>query len=376
MRQEKGKGTVKWIVIICAIALIVFFIVQHITGIVKKEKVKELQADLLLVQAKVEIVKGKNNVNKDENPLKGLPISKIVEKFKIKDLLEKKGISADDIAKYYVLRDSDLSQMDLQELIGKNSGGYIVNYDSFEVIYSKGYENINGLRCYKVSELNKKPELPKNIVVSKTEEKKEENASAETAKTETTSAEPAKTENNNTENANAEPAKTENSTVENTNAEPASNENANQETENNENANREAMKERLLNDMKKFVRHKNEQNVNQEENNNAGEQQENNNAEGQQENNGEQNQNENNGEQNQQAEPAENNEAQNENKEGENQENQNGGNPEANPENNNNENSGENNAENATEPVDEAKVQEAKEKYNVLVNRTKSIFNR
>lgn len=160
MRQESGKGTVKWIFIICVIIIVVVVIVQYIMGVLKKERIKEMQADLLLVQAKVEIVKGKNNLNKDENPLKGIQVSKIAEKVNIKGIMEKKNISSDDFAKYYVLRNSDLSEMDLQELIGKNSGSYIVNYDNFEVIYTEGYENLNGLFCYKISELNKQPENP------------------------------------------------------------------------------------------------------------------------------------------------------------------------------------------------------------------------
>ena len=165
MRNENGKGTVKWIIVICLIIVVVFAIVHYVIGIIKREKAKELQADLLLVQANVEIVKGKNNVNKDENPLKGIQLSKIGEKVNIKKVLEKQGISADDSAKYFVLRNSDLSGMDLQELVGKNKGTYIVNYENFEVIYSAGYENVNGLWCYKVSELNKQPEVQRVVPV-------------------------------------------------------------------------------------------------------------------------------------------------------------------------------------------------------------------
>ena len=36
-----------------------------------------------------------------------------------------------------------------------------MNYDNFEVIYTDGYENQNGMWCYKISDLEKSPEPAK-----------------------------------------------------------------------------------------------------------------------------------------------------------------------------------------------------------------------
>ncbi len=49
--------------------------------------------------------------------------------------------------------------MELQDLVNKYSGFFVVNYENFDVIYSEGYENKNGLWCYKISDLNKAPEI-------------------------------------------------------------------------------------------------------------------------------------------------------------------------------------------------------------------------
>ncbi len=176
MRQENGKGTVKWILVICAIIAVVFVFAYYISTVIKREKTKELQADLLLVQAKVEIVRGRNDMNKDENPLKGIPLSKISEKLKAKKYIESRGFAADEFANYYVLRDSDLSAMDLNKLVGKNKGSYIVNYANFDVIYTEGYENLNGLWCYKVSEMNKQPERKETIPASNAFVEEKQNA--------------------------------------------------------------------------------------------------------------------------------------------------------------------------------------------------------
>lgn len=186
MNQNSKKRIIKYVIIITIIIAIITLITQHVLNIVKKEKIKEMQADLLSVQAKVEIIKGKNNVNKDENPLKGIQVSKVAEKIKIVNkIFEKYEITGDNVGKYYILKNSDLSEMDLQNLVGKNSGSYIVNYENFEVLYTKGYTNANGLFCYKVSEMNKQPEIQKIIPASTTETQQtgEENKTEE-AKTE------------------------------------------------------------------------------------------------------------------------------------------------------------------------------------------------
>ena len=43
-------------------------------------------------------------------------------------------------------------------MVNKYKGYFIVNYDNFEVIYTDGYENENGMWCYRISDLKKIPE--------------------------------------------------------------------------------------------------------------------------------------------------------------------------------------------------------------------------
>lgn len=77
MKKNVGIGYLKlliWIFIILAVIVVsVFYIRKEI----KKEEVKNFQADMLLVQAKVELIKGKNNVDKENNPLKGIKLTRI-----------------------------------------------------------------------------------------------------------------------------------------------------------------------------------------------------------------------------------------------------------------------------------------------------------
>lgn len=213
MKQENGKGTLKFVFIICAILIVGFGIFKYIQSLINKEQVKDLHADMLLVQAKVEMVKGKNSVNSDENPLIGIKASEIVnqytalieyeknelnekymeimqteqqpkqptetpeeqttenqentyngpditliKQYNISKFINNNVLTSEEYEKYYLLNDDNLNSLDLGELVGRYKGYFIVNYDTYEVIYSEGYENSNGLWCYKISDLNKEPE--------------------------------------------------------------------------------------------------------------------------------------------------------------------------------------------------------------------------
>ena len=73
---------------------------MYIKNSLEKEKVKNMQADLLLVQAKVEIVAGNYNMNKEANPLKGVQLSALPEEVNINEFKEKKVISQEEYEKY------------------------------------------------------------------------------------------------------------------------------------------------------------------------------------------------------------------------------------------------------------------------------------
>lgn len=68
----------------------------------------------------------------------------------------------------------NLEKLDLQDLVGKYKGYFIVNYENFEVIYTEGYENENGMWCYRISDLKKYPEISKSVdETTQTEEQNE-----------------------------------------------------------------------------------------------------------------------------------------------------------------------------------------------------------
>ena len=94
-------------------------------------------------------------MNAENNSLKGYKLTELPEEISLQDFYDKSVISPEDYDKYFVLNNEALKECGLGELVNKYDGYFIVNYDDFEVIYTKGYENVNGLECYKLSELNK-----------------------------------------------------------------------------------------------------------------------------------------------------------------------------------------------------------------------------
>ncbi len=103
MKQEEGKSSIKLIIAIAVIIIVVILGVRYAMDFLKKENVKDLQVDLLLVKAKIEIVKGNYSLNKEENPLKGYQITQLPENINISGFLEKNVISEEEYEKYYVL---------------------------------------------------------------------------------------------------------------------------------------------------------------------------------------------------------------------------------------------------------------------------------
>lgn len=103
MKQECGKGFMKLILAIAVIIAVAIIGVRYTKDVIKTENAKDMQADLLLVQAKVEMVKGNYNMNRDENPLKGYQLTQLPEGVNIDDFLSKNIIAQDEYEKYYLL---------------------------------------------------------------------------------------------------------------------------------------------------------------------------------------------------------------------------------------------------------------------------------
>lgn len=238
MKQKSSMGYLRLIIAIVIICVVVVFGFNYVKKMIDNEQNKNFQADLLLIQAEVELIKGKHEMDKENNQLKGYQLTQLPENINLDEFYGKNIISAEEYEKYYLFDSVVLEQSGLGDISNKYNGYFLVNYDSYEIIYTEGYENENGLWCYKISDLNKKPEHINQKMLetaNRAEENQdniEENAELQdnADKQEDTSGQENSANNEGQENTNKESENQENNNQENAN-------NENQENINEENAN-------------------------------------------------------------------------------------------------------------------------------------------
>ena len=210
IKKKKGIGFVKLVIGIIVIVVVAIIGISYVRKEIDKEKTKNVQADLLLVQAKIEMARGNYNIDKENSHLKGYRLDQLPENINIQEFFDKNIIEQDEYEKYYLLDEEDLRQYGLGNLVSSYDGYFIVNYDNYDVIYTKGYKNSNGLWCYKISDLNKMPEIQQSVPLvagvkdengDKTEDNQEVGDNDETTK-ETEESFVSSEENSNNQNIN------------------------------------------------------------------------------------------------------------------------------------------------------------------------------
>lgn len=108
---------------------------------------------MLLVQAKVKTIAEKNSFDVNNNPLVGTQLSEMTENETIAQLITKGVLKEEDIenANIYVWQQTEIDQEALTEVKLKDAF-YIVNYETEDIIYSKGFKTVDGNVYYKLSE--------------------------------------------------------------------------------------------------------------------------------------------------------------------------------------------------------------------------------
>lgn len=167
MKSQKGMGHLMLIICIAIILALIVGIIYVVKETIEKEKLETYQTNMLLIQGKVKVISNEATIQKNEESLKGRKIEEVIEEEQIKSLLENNIISQEEenFSKYYILEQSHLEEMGLNNIKLKE-GYFIVNYNTDEIIYSKGIK-IGKDTYYKLSELkelNKQEENTEEIV--------------------------------------------------------------------------------------------------------------------------------------------------------------------------------------------------------------------
>ena len=141
--QNIGNSIIWLIPLIAILTVIIIFGVQFVQKLVHEKEWENVKTDMLQIQAKAKIVFEKYHVD-NANGLAGEKIEEI-------STIEQFGIEQDKT--YYKWTKETLEQNGLAEVKLEQEDYYIINYDTEEVIYSKGYQTKDGNIYYKLSEI-------------------------------------------------------------------------------------------------------------------------------------------------------------------------------------------------------------------------------
>ena len=188
MKEQNGISHIRLTIISAIIIIIVAVAIVFMLQEKREKNLDDLTTNMLLVQGKVKVISQENVIKKDERPLVGKKVVDSLEDEKIKSLIDKEIIKQDEekFDSYYIIDGENIGELKLENTL--KGEYYIVNYSTYEVIYTKGIE-LEGNIKYKLSELeeyNDKKEAEKQ---GNKEENKVNEAANETQQPETTTEE-------------------------------------------------------------------------------------------------------------------------------------------------------------------------------------------
>lgn len=146
--EEKGITLVTLVVTIIVMIIITSVGIYTGTSILKQTSLQNINTNMMLIQAKTKTISEQAKFNKDTSNYKGIKLIEVVGNEKIDELVSNHIV--EDEENYYLLSQNDLNEMELEKI--QISDGYIVNYDTDEIIYVKGFKE-KGQTYYKLSEM-------------------------------------------------------------------------------------------------------------------------------------------------------------------------------------------------------------------------------
>lgn len=161
--NENGRTIFKLIAILVLIIIIILGGLVLLQKLWKVNNDKDIRTDLLYIQAKCKVIYDKHIINAEE-PLIGEKINEFQDNEEINKII------VDSEKDWYILSQDDLNNIGADYL--KSDNGYIVNYETEEIIYVEGFKE-EEKTLYKLSDILE----PKN-------EETENNSNDESVETE------------------------------------------------------------------------------------------------------------------------------------------------------------------------------------------------
>lgn len=153
MKNNKGRSHI--LLSICTIIIILVTIIGVRIFIKQKSnmEIEDISTDMLILKGKVQVISQENIIKKDERPLVGKKLSENLENEKVKNLIEQGIIKEDEEAfeSYYIIDEENMQELNLKNNL-EEGNFYIVNYTTYEIIISNGF-NIEGNTIYTLTDI-------------------------------------------------------------------------------------------------------------------------------------------------------------------------------------------------------------------------------
>lgn len=153
MKSENGISYTKLLIIFTIIIVIGIIFTTYIMGIFRGNNLEDIKTDMLLIQTKVKVLKGDSDITGDASVLKGVKLSAPEQPAEIQQFMNKGIIGQEEYDYYYVLNQNTLNEIGLSEIELQNGKYFIVNYTTYEVIYTEGYTDEYKNTYYKLTEI-------------------------------------------------------------------------------------------------------------------------------------------------------------------------------------------------------------------------------
>lgn len=154
--NRKKNAAIQATIYMIIVLLVAFAVLMFVRNELSNDETQTIKADMISIQCMAKVYKGEESVNSNNsnttnssvktNEVVGEKLSdcnnEIINEFKAKNIIDES-----DYDKYYVLTNDDLDALKAYVKNQPNSY-YLINYETYEVIITKGY---NG--CYKLSEI-------------------------------------------------------------------------------------------------------------------------------------------------------------------------------------------------------------------------------
>lgn len=154
IKENKGMGYIQVVIIILFVALLAAGTTYYIRMRINIEYNETIKTNMLLIEWKAKDLKDQKTAAKEEFEAIGTKLLEIQDNSLILEFQNKNIIEESEYEKYYVLKNEDLANLSL-EFANEEEAYYLINYETMEIIFSKGCVYSEEKVLYKLSDMEK-----------------------------------------------------------------------------------------------------------------------------------------------------------------------------------------------------------------------------